>query len=164
MSAIQSLPDANIRSGTYYIARTECRCWHCGLSGGVLALAVPPQHETLHADTPIADLWQRSLAPAFLFFVECVTFDVQRRLRELSPCFRLTQDAVSSNSNWLNHCGRCGKQLGDYELHCEPEGAFMPTSEAAAAGIELVQIHEPLETTANGYAFEPEFFRFMRKS
>jgi len=63
-----------------------------------------------------------------------------------------------------HYCEHCGTLLGDHELHCEPEGAFMPSSEAAAANIHLLQIPEPFQAVAAGYTFEPEFFGFMRKS
>jgi len=45
MSEIPPLADANVRSHTYYVARTHVRCWHCGLSTRLLALAVPHNHE-----------------------------------------------------------------------------------------------------------------------
>jgi hypothetical protein len=51
--------------------------------------------------------------------------------------------------------------LDDHELHCEPEGAFQPSSAADAARILLFQISEPLEAAAGGYAIEPEFFGCM---
>jgi hypothetical protein len=54
--------------------------------------------------------------------------------------------------------------LDDYELHCEPDGAFMPCGEAEAGNILLLQIDEPFEAVAAGCALEPEFFRFMRKA
>ena len=44
------------------------------------------------------------------------------------------------------------------------DGAFMPSSEAAAANIHILQIQEPFQAVAAGYALEPEFFGFMRKS
>jgi hypothetical protein len=40
----------------------------------------------------------------------------------------------------------------------------MASSEAAAANIELVRIQEPFAAMAAGYAMNPEFFVFMRKS
>jgi hypothetical protein len=171
MSEIPSLADANVRSHTYYVARTNVRCWHCGLSTRLLALAVPHNHETLDGDTQAdadcgdsaSDAWQRAAVNAMLFYVERLSDDVQDRLNRISPFFRLAHSAATLNSYWANHCEHCGTLLGDHELHCEPDGAFMPSSEAAAANIQLQQIQEPFEAVAAGYAFEPEFFGFMRK-
>ena len=172
MSEIPSLADANVRSHTYYVARTKVRCWHCGLSTRLLALAMPHNHETLNGDTqpdadcgdPASDAWQRAAVNAMLFYVERLPDDVQDRLNRISPFFRLAHSTATLNSYWANHCEHCGTLLGDHELHCEPDGAFMPSSEATAANIQLQQIQEPFEAVAAGYAFEPEFFGFMRKS
>jgi len=172
MSEIAPLADANVRSETYYVARANVRCWHCGLSTRVLALAMPHGHETLDGDTradadggdAAPDAWQRAAVNAMLFYVESIPEDVQERLNRLSPFFRLAHSAATLNSYWANHCEHCGTLLGDHELHCEPDGAFMPSNEAAAANIQLQQIEEPFEAVAAGYAFEPEFFGFVRKS
>ena len=172
MSETPPLADANVRSETYYIARTDARCWHCGLSTRVLALAMPHDHETLDGDTRTdadcgdhaSEAWQRADVNAMLFYVERLSEVVQDRLNRISQFFRLAHSASTLNSYWANHCERCGTLLGDHELHCEPEGAFMPSSEAAAANIQLQQIQEPFEAVAAGYEFEPEFFDHMRKS
>jgi hypothetical protein len=172
MSEIPSLADANVRSHTYYVARTHVRCWHCGLPTRLLALAMPHDHETRDGDTqadadggdPASDAWQRAAVNAMLFYVERLPDDVRDRLNWISPFFRLAHSAATLNSYWANHCEHCGTLLGDHELHCEPDGAFMPSSEAAAANIQLQQIEEPFEAVAVGYAFEPEFFGFMRRS
>ncbi len=172
MPEMPSLADANVRSHTYFVARTNARCWHCGLSTGVLALAMPHGHETLDEDArldadcagAVSDAWQRADVNAILFHVERLPDDVQERLNRISPFFRLAHGAATPNSYWANHCEHCGSLLDDHELHCEPEGAFMPWSAAAAANIQLQQIREPFEAVAAGYAFEPAFFGFMSKS
>jgi ribosomal protein S14 len=171
MSEIPALADANVRSQTYYVARTNMRCRHCGSPTGLLALAVPDGHETLDEDAqadagcgePASEAWQPANADAFLFYVGCLPEGVQGRLNQLSQCFRLAHSAATSSSYWANHCEHCGSLLGDHELHCELDGAFMPSSEAAAANIQLMHIHEPFQAAAGGYALDPEFFGFMRK-
>ena len=174
MSGIRPPVDPNVRSPTYYVARTSVRCWHCGSSTRLLALAMPHGHETLDTDAdtdavvdrvePVSEAWQRTGIGAFLFYVEHLSDVVQDRLHQLSSHFRLAHSVVTLSSYWANHCEHCGILLGDHELHCEPDGAFVPTSETAAANIQLVQIEEPFEAVAAGYSYEPEFFRFMRKS
>jgi hypothetical protein len=165
-----SLADANVRSQTYYVASTRVRCSHCGLPTRLLALAMPPGHETLDTDSdadgggePNSDAWQAATTNAFLFHVAQLSEDVRDRLNRISQSFRLAQGANASHSYWANYCEHCGTQLGDYELHCEPDGAFCPSNEAAAAGIELEQVQAPFEAVTAGYAFEPEFFPFMRR-
>ena len=168
MSQIPPLAGANVRSHSYFVARTRVRCPHCGLPTRLLAVAVPHDHETLHEDAedgaePSAEVWQRASTNAFLFYVHHLPDGVRDRLYRLSHCFRPAHCAATLNSHWINHCEHCGTPLGDHELHCEP-GVFMATSEAAAANIELVRIQEPFAAVAAGYAVDPEFFAFMRRS
>ena len=174
MSASNPIPDANVRSQTYYVARATAPCWHCGMSTRVLALAMPGIHETLDIDAAddgedsggylAAVPWQRAGANAFLFHVHQLSQAVQHRLEDLSLHFRPARSAATQNTYWANHCEHCGALLDDQELHCEPGGAFSPSSEAAAATIELLHVDAPLRAAASGYALEPEFLRFMRRS
>ena len=193
MSTIQPHPDANVRSQTFYVACSNARCWHCGESTRLIALAVPQNHEILDADADVdvdvdadadadldadvdadakaddcdqpvlPDAWQRANADAFLFYVDHLPDAVRDRLKQISPSFRMAYSAVTLNSYWANHCEHCGTLLDDHELHCEPEGAFMPSSESAAAAIQLSSIQAPFEAAAAGYALAPEFFRFMHR-
>jgi hypothetical protein len=171
--AATDVPDANVRSPTYYAARTSTTCWHCGSPTRVVALAVPPEHETLDVEAPHetgegADspphVWQRENGGAFLFYVEQLSDGVKRRLQRLSEHFRPAWSADTQGLYWANHCEHCEALLDDHELHCEPGGAFLPSSEAAASEVHLLHIREPFEAAAGGIALEPEFFAFMRKS
>jgi hypothetical protein len=165
MPADPLLPDANIRSRTYYVASTTAPCRHCGLSTRLLALAMPEDHETLDMDAQAGPgAWQRANLNALLFYVESLPKDVQTRLTQLSREFRLEHSTATQSSYWANHCQHCGSLLDDHDLHCEPDGAFMASGEDAARNIQLLEIHEPFEAVAAGYSFEPEFFGFVRKT
>ena len=158
-------PNPNYRSPKYGIARTDTRCWHCGRSTRVLALLLPEDHETLDTETAAElDVWQRAGASAFLFYVAYLPDGVQRRLFQLSPTFCAAHSEATANCYWANHCEHCGSLLDDHELHCETDGAFMPSSEAEAENILVLQISEPFDALAAGYALDPEFLRFMRKA
>jgi hypothetical protein len=148
-------------------------CWHCGSPTRVLALAVPREHETLDVDSEpdsgedgdsTPQDWQRVDVSAFLFYIEELSDGVKQRLQQLSEHFRPAHSAVTQNIYWANHCERCNALLADHELHCEPDGAFLPSSEAAASEVHLLHIREPFEAAGGGIAPQPEFFDFMRKS
>jgi hypothetical protein len=169
----ETLPATNVRSRTFYVARTRARCWHCGLSTCVLGLALPHGHEILDQDaqTDVSEhngatpqVWQRVDTHAFIFYVEELPEHIQRGLNQLSPSFRLAPSPATLNSYWANHCEHCESLLDDHELHCEPDGAFVPSSEGAAVGIQLVHVQAPFQAAAAGHALEPEFFGFMPKS
>jgi hypothetical protein len=162
---IDQQPDAaNVRASNYYIAHTDTRCGHCGRSTPVLALVLPEEHEALDAETADGlNEWQSVSASAIVFYVVYLPHAVQARVSQLCPAFRMAHSAATANSYWANHCVHCGALLGDHELHCEPDGGFMPSSEAEAARIRLFRVDDAFEAAAAGYALEPEFFEFMRK-
>jgi hypothetical protein len=158
-------PDPNYRSPKYSIACTATRCSQCGQSTRVLALLLPEDHETLDAETAEeSNAWQPEGGNAFLFYIAYLPDGVQRRLFQLSSTIRAARGEATANCYWANHCEHCGLLLDDHELHCEPDGAFMPCSEAEAQNIVLLQVNEPFEALAAGYALEPEFLRLMRKA
>jgi hypothetical protein len=165
--------DINIRSPAYYVAITHRCCWHCGKSIRLLALALPQTHETLHLETPAdggnrgepaANAWQCAGSSAFLFYVEYLPETVQAQFRRRSASYQVSYSNATLNSYWANRCEHCGAVLDDHELHCEPDGAFLPSSPAGASGIQLAMIEECFEGAAAGYSFDPEFFSFMRKA
>jgi hypothetical protein len=98
-----------------------------------------------------------------IFFVERLTEDVRSRLEGLSRRYKLGYCAATQNSYWANHCEQCGELLGDHELHCELDGAFMPSSVDVGSRIQLLRLEEPIEAAAAGYSLDPEFFDFTRR-
>jgi hypothetical protein len=154
----------NTRSRTYYIAGSVQRCGTCARFTPVIGLVLFPGHETLEsggdadgdADASAADGWELAETRALLMYVEYLPQTVRRRLRQFSRRYRLEYDEQEGQSYWMNHCSRCGAQQPDFELYCEPEGAFMPTSEEAAEFITLYEFEEPFEARAGGYLYESE--------
>jgi hypothetical protein len=150
------LPDANLRSLSYFIAETRVPCAHCAGWTRVLALGMPPNHELLADDD-----WQSVAASAFIFHVTALPDTVQRELQIHSSSFRCSDGADASSCSWLNHCEHCDRPIGDDELHCEP-GGFMPGDADQAAAIVLSNVPQPFCAVAAGHAPDPEFFGLMR--
>ena len=151
------VPDANIRSSSYYIAQTSVQCPSCDQWTCVLALALPAPHEIL-----IEDEWQAASISAFLFYVTELPEEVRRLLTQASSFFRLSRVEDASDPSWANHCEHCDALLSDDELHCEP-GGFMPGDAQEAQDISLFAIAEPFRAVAAGYAVDPEFFVHIAK-
>jgi hypothetical protein len=177
---------SNLRSERYILARTRCRCGSCRAETRVVALVLPPGHELLTLDVSEAraesagrdgaqterhgegsverwasseHLWERAPSPAFLFHVESLPASVRDRLAAALPGYRHT--TCGAMSYYANHCEACGRTFDDQELFCEPEGAFQPVNEIAAAAIVLTAIEEPVSARAAGYSVAPQFFEFM---
>lgn len=147
------LSNANVRAASYYIARTQISCPHCGATTPLTGVALAPDHETLDDET---GEWQSVPANAFLFYLEAVSYAVHLRLRGAAPNLQF-------ESYWVNHCQHCAQALGDHEVHGEPGGGFTPLSEEDAANIVLTAVAEPFEAMAAGYSLEPDFFAGMRR-
>jgi hypothetical protein len=166
------LPNANLRAARYFLARTRVACPHCRAATMLTALALGPGHEirddVTDADESDADEtgdWQPVEANALCFHVAAVSPVVYRRLRGDAPNFRFVSGETSGTSYWANHCQHCSSLIGDDEVHGEPGShGFVLCSKGHAAKVVLIEVHEPFEAAAGGYALEPEFFDFMRRS
>lgn len=161
--------DINFRSRGYFIARATIQCWCCRAPTRLIAALLPPLHEALSIDEGGADdgsardVWERASRYAFLFYLGYLPDAVRRRFMEHSLGFRRDFSESSQGSYWANHCEKCDALLDDHYLFCEPEGAFVPTSAASAAGIELVPLAEPFEAAAAGYVFDPPLVESMSR-
>jgi hypothetical protein len=154
--------DSNVRSRSYLIALAHQLCGQCGRSTRVLALAVPPGHETADSESEDGGPWQRADAPAFLFFLTWLPDGVLQRLLP-HALYQRTHGEESSASHWANHCEHCGSALSDEELHCEP-GVFMPGGKAEAGQIQMLTVDEAFEAATAGYAVDPEFIQWPSTS
>jgi hypothetical protein len=151
----------NIRSPRFLVARTVAACRHCRVLTTLIAVALPPGHETLELDDEArdeahaVDTWQTASHHAFLFHIESLPSSVAARLQPLA--------SLRYDGYWANHCAWCDLSQDDQALFCEPEGAFAPASESSAALIEIWAIDEPFEAAVAGYAVEPQFLYAMRR-
>jgi hypothetical protein len=157
----------NVRAECYCIARTQGTCTRCGGKTRLVALVMPPSHETLsavdgHGDEP--DSWQVAGSAAFLFYIGYLPDPVRQRVQAVAEAYRRAQSPVTHGSYWANHCEHCDTLQEDHDLFCEPEGAFLATSAGGAAAIELARIDEPFEAAAAGYDCEPQFLEFMTRT
>lgn len=150
------LPDTNVRSSSYFIAETQVRCAQCGQSCRVVALSLPPNHETL-----VEDEWQTVGADAFIFQIAGLPHAVSRHLLECVPDFHQTRADDSSERCFANHCPQCAGIFSENELHCEA-GGFMPSDAHEAQAISLTEVKQAISACAAGYALDPQFFAFMR--
>ena len=160
-------PDSvNVRSKDYLIARTAGPCAHCGVRTRLVALVLPPSHETLSLaeddeDGPLPDSWDQVPWSAFLFYVGYLPDGVQQRVHASSKTYRPAVSPAAQGSYWANHCEHCGSLQEDHDLFCEPEGAFLPVDAASASAIELTRIDEPFAAAAAGYTCAPEYLEHM---
>lgn len=172
-------PAINVRADHYYIMEASKNCWKCHKPTRVFAFAMPPDHESLEdvddedmdfesdeayeawASSPESTEWRTPGAWASICYVEYVSSAVEDRLHEMAPQFQIDSSKTTGSSYWMNHCECCGMKQGDFEMHCEPRGAFLPLYPEDAARIILRRIDEPFEAVHGGYSCDLEFFEVM---
>jgi hypothetical protein len=149
----------NVRSTAYLVAHAVGPCERCRRPTSLFSIGLSPGHER-HLDSE----WVTVNAAVLLFQVEHLATEVISVLVELSPHYRLTHSGPTDSEYWLNHCQHCGASQEDYWLHCEPEGAFLPTSALAAEQIQFVQVQGPFAAAASGFSDGLPHMASMRMS
>jgi hypothetical protein len=165
-----SKANINVRSSSYWIARATGQCDRCRAETRLIALALPPNHQSLEldwnieADGFVAYNWETAECSAFLFYVEYLPEKVRRRLQAVSKGYRFAFSERTLASYWANHCATCAALIEDHDLFCEPDGAFLPTTAMSAAAVTLERVDEALRAGAVGYACDPQFLDAMVES
>lgn len=139
-----------IRANSYFVAIAKKPCWKCGKETSVIAPFVCGAYEVLlpvyDEESDDEDLdWVGRTEPTTLYYVDWVEEALAKRLAYFSPKFRRDFSKTTASHYWMNHCDHCDAKQGDYELHCEPGGAFQPLEAEDAAGVVLVEVGESLE-------------------
>lgn len=178
---VPELPDINIRASSYYILEATTICWKCGGRTHVYGFVLPSGHEILEpiedgsmefesnaayeawVNSPASSEWIKQEMPTTINYVDYLSKAATTRIRTLTPHFRMDFSYTTKSSYWMNHCECCGMKQGDFELHHEPRGAFMPLYPEDAAGMVLHQVDEIIEANCGGYSLDVDFFEVMQR-
>ena len=164
---IPHAPDVNIRSARYFIAQSEACCWKCRGSCSVFCFALPPGHEVLEPDYDdqsgaMVEAWHRRDELAFVQYVADLLPSVAERASSFTRHYRMDFSKMVGREYWMNHCHACGMKQGDFELHCEPSGAFLPMDSQDASRITLYAVAGPFACNG-GTSYGEEFTYAMRR-
>jgi hypothetical protein len=143
----------NVRAPRYAIASASAPCTNCGNYTHVIAVCLPARHEVLRPDDDGGEAWESVPLPAVVFQIEAMSTPCASRIATVSPHYRVKSGPTETSGGWLNHCENCGAEQADYDLHCEPDGAFSGIH--GAARIFLLEIDAPFEASAAGYSLDP---------
>lgn len=160
-------PCINIRAARYFIAESAKACWKCGGSTRVYGFLLPAGHETVNDagsdDDAVTVEWVAIDEPTIIHYVDCLPIAVQSRIATLTHHYRLDFSQTTQSSYWMNHCEHCGMKQGDFEMYCEPQGAFLPLYKYEAEQITVHLVHEPFEASCGGFSYGIEWFEYMRR-
>ena len=161
---LPSEPDISVRSSSYFIAQTTKPCWKCAEHTSVFGFILPAGHETLEPDEEDdeRDAWYRYDEPTIVHYVTDLLPAVAARVKAFSRHYRVDFSKTTQSSYWMNHCEHCGMKQGDFEMYCEPQGAFFPMDERAASLIVLREFAEPFGGNGST-AYGDHLFEYMRR-
>ena len=160
-----SEPDINVCSSSYFIAQTTKLCWKCGEHTSVYGFILPAGHETLGPDDEDdeRDAWYQYDEPTIVHYVADLLPAVALRIKAFSQHYRVDFSKATQSSYWMNHCEHCGMKQGDFEMYCEPQGAFFPVDERAASRIVLHEFAEPFGCNGST-VYGDHYFEYMRRA
>lgn len=153
------LPD--VIATHYFLATASTACWKCKELTPVFSLAVPPSHLTLcplpdDSDGPITAIaWDVAECGGFLSDLIGTSGSVRRVLAAHCPTYRVDYSHTTDTNYLMNHRANYGTKQGDFYLHQESSGAFLPITVDEAARITLRQVDAPL-LAQGGAAFYSE--------
>jgi hypothetical protein len=149
--------ETNIRSAAYLLAHSVAACWRCLQPTSAFSFGLLPGHER-----QVDDRWESVDTGVLLFYVDYLPPEVIAAAQELSPQYRLDYSTPTATEYWINHCQHCGALLEDHDLHCEPDGAFLPIDTHDAEKILLVEVREPFSARVRGCSDNLLFFASMQ--
>lgn len=128
-------PEINVQADRYSIVQTEETCWRCGELTRVHGFLLPVGHKTLeHADDGVSE-WYVHGEAAMVFYVTDLYPAVAKQIKAITPHYFEDFSKTTNSSYWMNHCEHCSMKQGDFNLYCEPGGAFLPIEDYTVASI-----------------------------
>lgn len=158
-------PDFTVRADRYFIARSRTYCWKCSEPTAVYGFVLDEDHEILEPDEEdeTSDVWYRPDQPTIVHYVHELAPQVAERVKAMTRHYRPDFSKTTESTYWMNHCEACGMKQGDFQLFCEPGGAFCPVDERTASCIVLHAVEEPFGANAN-VSYGDHFFEDMREA
>lgn len=161
---INATAEIDVWAPHYFIAESRKHCWKCRAPTRVYGLVLPDSHQTVNPDSENSseDTWFQFGEPTILIYVTALLPSVAARMAAMTRHYRIDFSKTVGGSYWMNHCEACGMKQGDFELYCEPTGAFFPMSEHDATQIVLHGCAEPFGGCADT-SYGDHFFESMRQ-
>tara|TARA_B100000287_G_C20574046_1_gene757747 strand:+ start:260 stop:964 length:705 start_codon:yes stop_codon:yes gene_type:complete len=144
----------NVKSNYFFLATTVNECWKCNEKGDVFALYLPVgflEAEYENEDDPNNDnlIWEKGEGVGALSFVRSVNPEVLSILSEHAPGYKRAYSKTNDSHYLMNHCPICQSSQGDFFMHNEPGGAFLPMSDVGCERIVVTPFNIQILCSAN---------------
>ncbi|EBF4612483.1 TPA: DNA primase [Salmonella enterica] len=154
------LSDCNVIAPYWYIAQAYDYCWKCGCGTVMTSVLLPEGHQTLEQDDDGLIYWEKHETPAFIFYIYDIPGHILKNLERVTHYLSKDYSKTVDAKYWMNHCQHCHMKQGDFQLHCEDDGAFTPSSREQASGIYLTRIEQSFSASCGSISHEHLHFRF----
>lgn len=168
-AGLEHKPEFRIRSPFYYIAESLSHCWKCSARSPVFSFILPEEHEEFRffedEDFKVSyDMgeWQTHGYRGTVSNVRDMSTQVTSQIRRFTQDFKLAYSRAAGTGYFMNHCQHCTAKLGDFFMHCEPGGAFFPTSPEQASKITLFRVSERFDSNCGVSYATDDFINDMR--
>lgn len=120
--------DFNLRAAEAYLVRSPERCWRCAAPYRAIAFLMAPGYQIRDDDDDgeTGVFWSDNRNWAFAHYISALPSPISEMLKSEAPNYRRAFSQTAQSTYWANHCPACNALQGDFELFCEPEGAFFP--------------------------------------
>lgn len=163
-------PEFYVRAPYYFVIESISDCWSCSNWTRVFSFKLPEEHEEFDTVEDEDDgfalrsnlgEWKSYGYRGTVSNVGCLSPLVAKQILRFTDKFKPAYSKASGTRYFMNHCEHCGAKLGDFFMHNEPGGAFLPTSPAEAQRMTLARINERFDANCSvGFADE-DFFEWM---
>ncbi|EDD4953459.1 DNA primase [Salmonella enterica] len=154
------LSDCNVIAPHWYIAQTSSQCWKCGCETVVTSILLPEGHQALKQDGDGPIYWKQYENPAFIFYIYDIPDHILKNFERITHYLSKDYSKTVDEKYWMNHCKHCHMKQGDFQLHCEVDGAFTPSNREQASGIYLTRIEQSFSASCGSISHEHLHFRF----
>ena len=123
------------------IAKSKRACWKCNNETPLIAISSEKYIMEDYINEESEELEWNIVNSLTLFHdVTYIPANIIEMIQKRFPFFKLTYSRTIGGKYWANTCAHCKALQGDFFNHCEPDGAFFPTSEDEAREIELIEV------------------------
>jgi len=130
--------EPDIVADYYYIAESVSTCWKCKKETPVYTFFVT-KYETND------DEWEEQDIPTFISYITEVNKEALNLMKTYNNGYFLDFTKTSGMKYYMNHCKHCKAKQGDFNLHDDPNVAFMPVNEEGLKKIKFYPVKEGLE-------------------
>jgi hypothetical protein len=156
--------DINVRSSSFFLARSQSICPKCGRWSAVHGFILPAGHETLYVgDHEDEDCWEVNDEPTLLSHISYLSAEVAALMTQVTPFYRLAPSLGKQEFHHRNFCEHCVARFDDRQLFDEPGEGFLAFTLEDAIRVHLTLVERPFEANSGSFSIGVALFEDMTR-